>query len=136
MRNVICCWCDAGPDNFEKNVPLYFSGKRSLRLGFSNEIHLLFLSGYELLTDDYKGLLKDVGYTLHDLTTIYNKLQAEYSALRRFGNYEMKCFLRWLVISSYFPGEPIIHYDGDIVFNEDPATIGKLLNRKTFVLQG
>jgi len=136
MRQVICCWCDGDSDMFEKHVPVYFSGKRNLHLGFSNDIDILFLSGYGLLSEEYKDRLRDIGYKVHDVTTVYRELDSKYSALSQFGNQERNCFLRWLVISSYFPGEPIIHYDADIVFNEDPTIIGKLLNGRTFVLQG
>jgi hypothetical protein len=136
MRHVICCWCDHDPDSFEHHVPVLFSGCRNQCLGFSNGIDLLFLTGYALLTDEYKARLIEVGYTVHDLTSLYSQLELEYPSLRRFGNYEMRCFLRWLVISSYFSGEIIVHFDGDIVLNEDPATMRKLLEGRTFVLQG
>ena len=136
MRHVICCWCDTDANRFENHVPVLFSGSRNLRLGFSNEIDLLFLSGYELLAEDYKSGLREVGYTLHDLARIYSEVESKYSSLQRFSNHVIKYFLRWLVISAYLGKEPIIHYDGDIVFNEDPVVIGKLLKGRTFVLQG
>ena len=97
MRNVICCWCD-NSDSFETHIPLLFSGQRNRRLGFTNNIDLLWLSGYELLRDEYKQCLRDVGYTIHDVTTLYRELETRYSALQRFSNYERKCFLRWLII--------------------------------------
>ena len=136
MRNVICCWCDKNPDDFENHVPLYFAGKRNVRLGFRNSIDILFLDGYDLFSKAYKNKLREVGYELHDVKKIYFNLADKYSGLNVFKDYEKKCFLRWLVISSYFQGEPIIHYDGDIVFNEDPDVINRLLQGRTFVLQG
>ena len=136
MRNVICCWCTRKPNEFEDHVPLYFVGMRNMKLGFNSKIDLLFLSGLELLCDDYKDNLRAVGYTLHDASGIFRSLAMKYTALDRFGNYEKKCFLRWPVISSYFAGESIIHFDGDIVFNENPDVISGLLQGKTFVLQG
>jgi hypothetical protein len=136
MRNVICCWCNKDAEAFENHVPLYFCGKRNVKLGFENRIDVLFLSGYERLDETYKQNLQDVGYRVHDAGAIYNELAGRYSALHRFGDYEKKCFLRWPVIATVFPRESIIHYDGDVVLNEDPAVIARLLERKTFVLQG
>ena len=136
MRNLICCWCNTDAETFEDRVPLSFSGKRNKSLGFENSIDVMFLSGFELLAEAYKGGLTDAGYRLHDLSRIYREFAAKYSQLDRFGDYEKKCFLRWPVIASYFQGEPIVHYDGDIVFNEDPAVISRLLQLRTFVLQG
>jgi len=136
MRYVICCWCGKNSDEFEKHVPLLLSGKRNLKLGFRNDIDILFLAGYDLLGEDYKQKLKSTGYELHDVSGICGGLERKYQVLDKFGEYEKKCFLRWAVISSYFPGESIIHYDGDIIFNEDPEVIGALLQGKTFVLQG
>ncbi len=136
MRNVICYWCGKNSDDFEKHVPLLFSGKRNLKLGFRNNIDILFLAGYDQLSERYRQDLSDTGYELHDVSSIYRDLEMKYPALNEFGEYEKKCFLRWPVISSYFPGESIIHYDGDILFNEDPEVIGRLLQGKTFVAQG
>src|SRR5262249_6592551 len=83
-----------------------------------------------------KRSLQEVGYRVHDVSKIYSELANAYAALDPFGDYEKKCFLRWAVISTCFPGEQIIHYDGDVVFNEDPDVISRLLRGKTFVMQG
>jgi hypothetical protein len=111
MNHVICCWCDTDSNRFEKHVPVLFSGRRNIRLGYTNKINLLFLSGYELLTGKHNHTLRDTGYTLHDLNPLCREFEFRYSSLKRFGSYEMKCFLRWLVMSSYLRGEPIFHYD-------------------------
>jgi hypothetical protein len=136
MRHVICCWCNTDAEVFETHVPLHFCGKRNIGLGFEKCLDVLFLSGYERLSDTYRQSLQDVGYRVHDLSAIYSALAEKYSPLNRFGDYEKKCFLRWPAIATYFPGERIVHYDGDIVLNEGPAVIARLLERRTFVLQG
>ena len=136
MRNLICCWCNGDSETFENQVPLSFSGNRNTKLGFDNRIDILFLSGFERLTEAYKEELQDTGYRLHDVGGIYREFANRFSQLDRFGDYEKRCFLRWPIIASYFPGEPIVHYDGDIVFNEDPAVLARLLKHRTFVLQG
>ncbi len=136
MKNVIIAWSVSDERAFEQHVPLQFLGQRNQSLGFSNDIHVLFLSGYHLLSDAYTSSLKDLGFILHDVTTLYDSYAKKYAVLQRFGDYERRCFLRWPVIESFFSGESIIHYDGDIVFNEDPAVIAQKVTGTTFVLQG
>ncbi len=136
MKNFIVAWCKTNSEDFESNVPLHFVGKRNLKLGFKNNINILFLGGYKLLGDQYKKSLIDLGFSLFDCSDIFSGFDKKYFQLDRFGDYEKKCFLRWLVIKKFFSGEKIVHYDGDIVFNQDPAVIEKLVKNKTFILQG
>ncbi len=136
MKNIIIAWCNSNEKDFENHVPLNFVGNRNKRLGFSNDINVLFLDGYNFLSDSYKNQLKDLGYNLFDLFSLYSEFDKKYYQLDRFSAYEKKCFLRWLVIDKFFSGEKIIHYDGDIVFNEDPKVIAEKVTGKTFVLQG
>ncbi|MFH1831828.1 MAG: hypothetical protein ABH827_03405, partial [bacterium] len=116
--------------------PLLFVGQRNQRLGLSNDFHILFTVGYNKLSDKYRQSLKDVGYKLHDVSNIYNYLDKDYQALNKFSNYTKNTFLQWLVIDDFFNKEPIIHYDGDIVSNEDPKVIAEKLAGTTFILQG
>jgi len=136
MKNIIMAWSFGDEKIFEEKVPLKFSGKRNNQLGFGNDFEVLFLTGYKLLSDSYIKELSDLGYRLHDVENIYVEYDKKYGKLTRFGDYEKKCFLRWLVINQYFPGEKIVHYDGDIVFNESPAVIQKLAWGKTVVFHG
>jgi len=136
LRNVIVLFFKTDEKIFESQIPLQFSGKRNKNLGFENNIDLLFLSGYQGLSKQYRESLKSYGYILHDASKIYEELDKKYSKLNCFSQYDKKCFLRWLVIEEYFSGERAIHYDGDIVFNEDPEIIEKKVLGKTFVLQG
>lgn len=136
MKSVIIAWCNTNAQAFEAHVPLKFVGQRNRKLGFSNDIQVLFLDGFARLSEAYKADLTAFGYTLHDVSQLYFEQEKKYAPLSRFGDYEKKCFLRWPVIEQFFNGEPIVHYDGDIVFNEDPAVIAKLVAGKTFVLQG
>jgi hypothetical protein len=123
-------------EKFEQAVPLHFVGRRNQRLNFSSKLDVLFLEGFERLDERYKANLVESGYTLHDANSIYAELEPSFQALKQFGDYEKKCFLRWLVIARYFAKEKIIHYDGDIVFNDSPARIAEKLSGKTFILQG
>jgi hypothetical protein len=136
MRSVIVAWCPSTAQKFEQAVPLNFVGKRNQRLNFHSSIDVLFLEGFERLDDRYKASLRESGYTLHNAHTIYAELEPSFQALNQFGDYEKKCFLRWWVIAQYFAKEPVIHYDGDIVFNDSPDHLAKKLSGKNFILQG
>jgi lipopolysaccharide biosynthesis glycosyltransferase len=136
VRSVIVAWCKSNSTKFEEHVPLKFVGTRNFKLGFKTEIDILFLEGYKLIDYHYKEALRELGYRLHDTANIFSELERNYEALNQFGDYEKKCFLRWLVIKKYFPGDRIIHFDGDIVFNESPHILAEILNGKTFILQG
>lgn len=136
MKSVIVAWCNASEKEFENSVPLKFVGNRNKKLGYSNNFEIIFLNGFTHLSEYYKNDLKSLGYNLHDCSKLFALFNEKYKQLDRFGDYEKKCFLRWLVIDNFFAGEKIIHYDGDIIFNEDPSVILKLLNEHTFVLQG
>lgn len=136
MKNVIIAWATGDEKSFENHVPLLFVGQRNQALGFSNNIHVLFMQGLEQLSQAYKSSLQVCGYVLHDVSQLYSQFAQAYSILRHFGDYETKCFLRWLVIEKFFAGDQIIHYDGDIVFNDDPKIIAQKVAGLTFVLQG
>lgn len=136
MRNVIVVWAKGNADLFEQNVPLGFVGQRNARLRFNSDIDILFLDGYDLLEEGYRVLLQELGFNLYDVQKIYSDFAAKYSSLNRFGDFEKKCFLRWVVISEFYSKEQIVHYDGDVVFNEDPHIMLSKMNGKTFVLQG
>lgn len=136
MKNVMVAWVTGNEKNFEQHVPLLFVGQRNQALGFSNTIHVLFMQGFERLSQSYKDSLQSCGYVLHDVSELYAHYAQTYAVLHSFGDYETKCFLRWLVIDQFFAGEQIIHYDGDVVFNEDPAIITSKVQGLTFVLQG
>ena len=105
-------------------------------MGFSNDINVLFLDGYYSLGEKYKKSLYELGYSIYNCEDIYKEINSNYNILDRFGDGRKKCFLRWLVIDKFFPNEKIIHYDGDIVFNENPKIIKEKFANKTFVLQG
>ena len=136
MKSVVVAWCNQNEVVFENQVPLLFVGKRNKALGFTGTIHVVFLTGFSRLSATYIQSLKGVGYKLHDVEKLFLEFDKKYSQLDRFGQYEKRCFLRWLVLAEYFGQEQIIHYDGDYVLNEDVAIIEKLLAGKTFFLQG
>jgi hypothetical protein len=137
MKSVIVAWVnEAKKHEFESHVPLLFLGERNLSLGYNNDIDVVFIEGLHFLEEEYKNKLRQTGLKLIDASRIYSNIDTHYTKLNRFGNYEKKCFLRWLVLEQLYKNTPIIHYDGDIVFNEDPAKISRLFNGLTFCMQG
>ena len=136
MQSVIVAWCRTNEKDFEDFIPLQFVGRRNKKLGYSNNINVLFLDGFQRLSQAYRDSLKDLGFILHDVSKMFFELNNKYKDLNKFGDYEKKCFLRWLVIENFFSNESIVHYDGDIVFNEDPEIIKKKVEGKNFILQG
>jgi len=136
MHQVIVAWTDKNSFGFEANLPLLWSGKRNLKLGSKNKIDILFLSGYQNLGGKYLSSLKNVGYSVYDASRIYDHYSSKYKQLNRFRDYEKKCFLRWLVLKNFYKRAPIIHFDGDIVFNQTPERLAQRLGKYTFILQG
>jgi hypothetical protein len=115
---------------------LLFVGQRNKKLGFNTRVHIVFLEGLERLEPSYRAKLAECGYVVHDASPLYTQYAQKYEQLSCCGDYEKKCFLRWLVLEDLFVGQPLVHYDGDIVFNEDPDVIARCVAGKTFILQG
>ena len=137
MKNIIVAWCNTNEIDFENFVPLNFVGQRNLKLGYSNDIHILFLQGLDRLSDKYKKSLSDLGFTIQDCSKIYNEVAKKYYQFDQWNNsYRKNTLLKWVVVGRFLNGENVVHYDGDIVFNEDPKVIAQKLEGKTFVLQG
>lgn len=136
MINVTIGWINHDDTSSENNVPTLWIGRRNQTLGSKNNIQIIIIEGFDKLTDNYITSLEDTGYSIINGEPIYQKIGKKYSQLNRFGQYDKKCFLRWLVIDEIFNESPIIHYDGDIVFNETPEALHKALGCFTVVVQG
>jgi hypothetical protein len=137
MNNVTCAWVNTNENDFESFIPLQFIGQRYKKLGYKNDCNILFLQGYDRLSRTYTDSLLSLGYRLHDVSKMYTEIAKPYSQLDLFKNtYRKNTFLQWLVMEHFFAGDPIIHYDGDIILNEDPAVIAQKVSGKTFILQG
>ena len=136
MNNVIVAWVNKDEISFEKNIPLRWCGQHNIKLGSKNPIFVLFCEGFKRLSDAYISQLRELGYSLINCEKQYKKYEKRFNVLSRFGDYEKKCFLRWLVIYEIYGNDPVIHYDGDIIFNEIPEILEKKIGNLTFVLQG
>ncbi len=136
MNLVIVAWVNGSTVDFERHIPLLWSGVRNRRLGSENRLTVLFLDGLLSLEEQYRERLKVLGYTLVDGSANYRHYLDKFPQLARFGDYEQKCFLRWLVIRDFFGSDPVIHLDGDLVFNATPEQLARDFGAETFVLQG
>lgn len=136
LKSVIVVWYEESNVSLEEQIPLLWIAKRNKTLGSANPITLIFLEGMNKLAPVYLQELNRVGYDLIDAEGLYQKLANRFQALDKFGQYEKYCFLRWLVLKRLFPATPIIHYDGDIVWNVKPEYLAKLVAGKTFVFDG
>ena len=136
MRQIVVVWNKSGDSVFENLVPLEFNGVRNRRLGSRVTFDVLFLEGFSLLSESYRERLSTLGYHLHDVECSYLRLKKRYTQLARFGDYEEKCFLRWLAIRDFCGETPFVHYDADIAFNATPEEIEADFAGLTFILQG
>lgn len=137
MKTVIVLWVATdGLARFHQAVPLDFIGQRNRRLGYSNDIDLVFLEGFELLDEGCRRRWCDLGFTLRDATALFQPHARRFAPLNRYGGFLRNCFLRWLVLAELYGDEPVLHVDGDVVFNESPGTLQQLMAGRTLVVQG
>ena len=137
MRPVMVLWIAAGGGAaFAAAVPLAWVGRRNRALGYSNAIDVVLVEGFGELGDRAAAELRELGFVLHDAGALHRVHARRHPGLERFGAFLRNCFLRWLVLEEFFAGEPVLHLDGDVVFNECPATLARMFAGRTFVLQG
>ena len=136
VERAIVAWATAGSDQLERSLPLLWTGRRLRQLGSKAEIALVFIDGFERLSEDYRSALKEAGYRLLDASVLSAEIAGRFPELRRFGVYGLYCFLRWPILQALMPGQRIMHFDGDIVFNQPVEALEEDLSPFTFVLQG
>ena len=136
MIPFIAAWTKGSEDSFEEAVPLKLLGERNKKLGFDSEVHVVFLEGYSNLGGNYIGDLEELGFVLHDAQKIYLEISEKFKILDRFGDYEKKCFLRWLTADKIFNRSPLVHLDGDVILNLSVPELIEKSKNLNFVLQG
>jgi len=135
-QGVTFGWIKTDSISSEKHVPSHWIGRRNIKLGSKNNIDLIIIDGYEKYDKQYLDSLEDVGYSIVNASKQYHFLSKKFHILNRFGEYEKKCFLRWLILEDLYSGDPVIHYDGDIVFNETPERLDNIFGKYTFICRG
>ena len=135
-------WLKAETDDlrFESQVPLLFCAKSLRARGSESKIRVLLLSGMENLSAEYKAEASGLGLTFTDVEHLYREAKAGFTNLQRFNDYEVHCFLRWIVLKRYLSAEgcsrQVIHFDGDVMFGATLEEIAEDFKGRTFVLQG
>ncbi len=107
MANVIVAWLKNDSSQFEKHVPLKFMSQRNETLGSNNNFKIVVLEGYDYFSAEYLSDLRTLGNEVIDCSKLYKSQSDKFSTLNRFGDYEKKCFLRWLVLQKISPNEPM-----------------------------
>lgn len=136
------CWAEEGlgGERFEQLVPLEFMVRRLRRIGSQTRPKVLFLAGLERVSSDYVLRLTSLGLDIIDVSAEYEAVARRFQVLDRFGDYEKRCFLRWLLLRSQLPlkgdERQIFHIDGDVLFNVPPEQLMQELRGKTIVIQG
>ena len=127
-------------DSFEEQVPLLFLGNHLRRQGSNQTFNIIFLEGYDQLSNSFISKLKAVGFNLINFSSECRRLMKAFQKLDRFGKTGMLWFLRWPALLHYVKAEniqkQIFHIDGDIIFNARPEEIANDVTGLTFVLQG
>ena len=87
-------------------------------------LDVFILQGFEKLTDSFVKPLEERSIRLHDLCQITSACLIRYRSLfdmlgaGQGALYEVLCFLRWLVLEEHLMGEPFIHVDLDLFFQQ------------------
>ncbi len=134
-------WTRSRERELEQAVPLLWHGQHIRRMGWSNEIVLVFLEGLNLLSDNYRKQLLSLGYRLVDGQELANDLvRSSYPELSTMPATWKYWFLRWNVLHilarEQGGNRQVIHLDGDVVLMADPQELERDVAGKTFVLQG
>ena len=135
----VSAWLSDGQDGstLERAVPLLFNASRLRRIRSCQEFTVLFLEGFERLPRSYVRDLASHGFDVVDVSADLRRATAAHPELQRFGVYEQRCFLRWLILDQVATsGDQMIHIDGDIVFGATPERIAESIAGRTLVLQG
>ncbi len=134
-------WTKTDEHAFERSVPLLWHGEYLRKMGWSNEITLVFLEGLNVLSKNYRRKLEILGYQILDCHMVVNNIITHnYPQMKHFRQTSKFWFLRWNVlyhlIQEGIAPQNVIHLDGDVIFMNDPHKIQQDVAGKTFVLEG
>lgn len=91
----------------------------------TDDIQVLVVRGYDLVTDAQRDRLKELKYRLVDASGVLDQVRRTYAFANetrvwRGEAFHELCFLRWLVLETVFGDEPVLAMDADIVWRTDP----------------
>jgi len=119
----------------EDALPLLWLAQWAQKRSWAPLPSLVFLDGLERVGSRYRKALEQ-SWSIIDRSNEYCRLMAHVPNLvSRVSEYEVKCFLRWGVLARLHRGQSC-HWDGDVVWGEDPNVLTERVAGETFVLQG
>ncbi len=131
---------DCGDLAAESIVPLKLHGQWIRSRGWNNPIRVVFMTGFDTLSEGYKQDLVNMGYELTDMGSLTRMIVEKYPKSKSMPPYFRYTFLRWLLLLEMLEGElvtlPAVTIGGDVIFTSDPEAIYEEIKDKTFVLQG
>ena len=94
MKVVVFAWATAGEREFEERFALSFLGNRYRELGFTGTIELVFLSGLENLSPEYRRDLETSAFALRDASALLARAEESFPGLVEFSPTHRKWLLR------------------------------------------
>ena len=90
-----------------------------------DDIQVLVIRGFENIPEADRARLAELRYRLVDASTVFASVKSQYwfaneARVWRGNGFHEACFLRWLVLETYFGDAPVLAMDGDIVWRVDP----------------
>jgi acetyltransferase-like isoleucine patch superfamily enzyme len=115
-RFVSTAWVTRGSAEFEAGAALRVHAL-SGRATEAHPMHVYMLEGYGSLQASYIAYLREAHIHLHDASAVMAEVMHEFAALNEIANsYNVRCFVRWMVVERLCPGETLVHLDLDLFF--------------------
>jgi hypothetical protein len=91
----------------------------------AQDIQVLVIRGYDLVSDAQRQRLKELRYSLVDASGALAQVRRAHAfandeRIWRGEAFHELCFLRWLVLETVFGDEPVLAMDADVVWRVDP----------------
>ena len=119
----------------ERGLPLLWLAEFADLRGWKTLPTLVVLDGIERLSFQYRRKL-ECSWNLIDQSVQFKQQLSSYPLISsRFSDYEVKCFLRWGILAKLHRGRSS-HWDGDVVWGDNPDVLTARVAGETFVLQG
>lgn len=136
MAIISTVWIPGSISDFEMHACLSIHGMRGGATA-SHPYEVFVLDGYEKLPDSYIQDLRQKHVNLHNVTKLAQSVLKRYEGLNSFyqpgqgAYYETLCFIRWMVMKEVLAGQPFLHIDTDLFFQESNEHILNLFEGRT-----
>ena len=129
MVCAMVLWVDGAFEKVDAQLGLTRGAEIRLQSSGPREDTLVLVArGFERIPERALGRLAELGYRLEDAAPVLAEVRARWPfadnpRIWRGDPFHEMNFLRWLVLEARFPGEPVLTFDGDIVWRADPADL-------------